>query len=409
MATNTDHLDHDFDIDIPYLFDDIQHPIGHFCEQFIPVESFFGDYLEAIAAPVQEVGSNNDIRSDLEQKGSEPELAAETESTEQRKNPKRKLATDRAVELNRRAQARYRQKKKARMQELEEIIASREADNTQLRSELALAKLALAQAHKQASILLPALVYAGNPGRHTAEEVVVDRKELALPLEGKFLERIQKLQMLFDKGSESDIARGDALCNEVLDSALFTCLHARQVQGPKLERMLAKAEEWKVLDGGVWGDGDRWRKVAVAVALTPQQKDEFRKLREEVLAELEMIYAERQKLHKTVKSLLDKDRDAVGRDDNVNDEFWKRTTRLATEMESVVKLKGNLEREQRMLRKCTNRVFSSVHMTGIMTKVQSARAVCSSFPEHCDTIALLNAVAELDGGSDVDVGTTAVF
>jgi hypothetical protein len=430
---------------------------------FMPAETFFGDYLDKLLLsnelqPTTNLPLSNEAAAPPQKSGPPSPRFTEDDSDNDNNDSagsggkndgerKSRLKTDRAVALNRQAQLRYREKKKMHVKELEDRVTASETVNSQLRAELALTKLALAQARKAQNILsgnkrkqpgggappvadgtFNGAIEAAVPGLKTEDvdedshdwiDPHPDRCLLLQPLEMEFGRAIDALKEILARAGDNPSKKDAELCAE-LNKTFAACLRSRQVAGPCYNRLMASADKWKALDSGLWlNNCGHWRKVALAAQVSPEQKLQIAVLRDEMVESLVNIYTKRHLLQNQITALVlaganetaqpcliatgghDDDGDATSPKDSDQGGgyFFGDPNRLNQEhMKTVYALKKNLNAEQETWRKVHDALMSDgVRDTNaILDVVQTSKVLVASYPEHCDTIALVHALVEGD-------------
>jgi len=427
---------------------------------FMPAETFFGDYLDKLLVsnelqPTTNLPQSNGAAAPPQKSGPPPPRFAEDDNDNNNNDSagsggrndgerKSRLKTERAVALNRQAQLRYREKKKMHVKELEDRVTASETVNSQLRAELALTKLALAQAQKAQNILSGSKRKQPGGGAVVADGTIEtavaglktedvdegedshdwidphpDRCLLLQPLEMEFGRAIHALKEILARAGDNPSKKDAELCAE-LNKTFAACLRSRQVAGPCYNRLMASAEKWKALDSGLWlNNCGHWRNVALAAQISPEQKLQIAALRDEMVESLVKIYTERHLLQNQITALVLAGANetaepcliATGGHDGYGDAtspkdsdqgsgcFFGDPNRLNQEhMKAVYALKKNLNAEQETWRKVHDALMSDgVRDTNaILDVVQTSKVLVASYPEHCDTIALVHALVEGD-------------
>lgn len=431
---------------------------------FMPAETFFGDYLDKLLVskelrPTTNLNLPQSTGAAPQKTTPPPPRFADDDDMDDDDNNdsagsggkndgerKSRLKTERAVALNRQAQLRYREKKKQHVKELEDRATASETVNSQLRAELALAKLALAQAQKAQNILSGnkrkqlgggaapvnaayVLIEAAVAGLKTEDtdededshhwvDPIPDRCVLLQPLEVEFAKAIDGLKEILARVGDHPSEKDEELCAE-LNKTFAACLRSRQVAGPCFTRLMASAEKWKALDSGLWlNNCNHWRNVAQVAQVSSEQKLQIVALREEMVESLVKIYTERHLLQNQITALVlaganeaesacliapgghDDDGDPMSpKDSDQSGCFFGRPNSLNQEhMKAVYALKKNLNAEQETWRKVHDALMSDgVRDTNaILDVVQTSKVLVASYPEHCDTIALVHALVEGD-------------
>lgn len=334
--------------------------------------------------------------------------------------------TVRQQTLNKQAQQRYRQRKKAKAVELEMAVESLSEEIQQLKAvreekrllEERTMELERSLLEKEAEIERMKLQGVSKKGSEkdsncsdmssTDLEKVVDREPNRQAAE--FHSKVRDLEDLLRKHMLQPSQRSDPSTRDVPDMVLkelskavyevcMMCVRVLRLDGPNL---------WDLIQGKVGGGvkfephgRDRWLEIAESLQLTKDQMDLAAMLRSQHLQKFDKISVDRQALNlQTIALLLPSEQ---GGHAPVFSKiscfsisgFIQRSKHSSKTHHALDKLKHNLREEQKLLSELEYMTFNRV-----MNPIQGAWAILGSYPLHCDSLTLLNAICELKPASD---------
>ena len=147
--------------------------------------------------------------------------------------------------------------------------------------------------------------------------------------------------------------------------------------------------------------GKVWEEALEAMQMSPGQEQEMLLLRQSHLDKMKEIYSERQRLNLDAMAMMiphtskipEEDSTLEGRMSTMSSGAYLPLAKSNAELGSILdRIKDNLRREQRSvmdLNCCT--------ISKILTPLQAAKYMVTVYPQHCDALALSNALAKKCG------------
>eukprot|EP00891_Asterochloris_glomerata_P000767 jgi/Astpho2/767/fgenesh1_pg.00016_%23_19_t len=378
-------------------------PTSNQFKEYLEVDNFFDEYLEGLDAPVQDgCGQNKGARA----------APVQTPGTQKRKRTR----DGRQKLLNKLAQVRYQERKKkkvsshaataadlerkveelkaleAQAQQLEKNNAFLEAAYQQKNREVAdLQRAQAAEQHElQALDTLSAsrsgsLAGSGQEGTSRLSQAYqefqdADKKQQLSTLVDNWLFTVEELRRLMSLiGCDGE---GEGLGRLLRNATDFS--HLSEQQQVVLQQVVVKTDSLvetvmrlcRTLRG--WKDEGKWCALARLLDFTPEQQERIFVARSDMLAKLAAVYEARQALNDQARALLQGE---LGQDQQ---------QRLRGVLRA---LEENLRQEQRAT--CEQEFVTFKHL---LTPIQGGLFVTQAFPDHCDCLALVNAVHVVYGG-----------
>ncbi|CAD7701367.1 unnamed protein product [Ostreobium quekettii] len=330
--------------------------------------------------------------------------------------------TPRQQMLNKQAQQRYRERKKAKALELEqnvEELASRVDELKVVRAEKAAIEERMSQLERdllekdaelqrlragvrevgkgaQADSGVSDGTHESAGGGKAKEDSVQAQEYLRVyrDLDGFMKENRIDIKSL-DDPSEARLT--GHLVKEVagkVEAVCEACMMLARHEGPDIWGMITAGVDKMQLQPH---SRDKWLETARSMVLTAEQKKNALILREQQTKKLERVYTDRQNLNLEAIGLL-LPSDQGGHAPNGGDKlrwlgfpnFLARSSHRCRTSYVLDKLKANLREEQKVLAESEYMVFHRV-----LNPIQGGWFLMVSYPHHCDCLSLLNAVYEL--------------
>lgn len=345
----------------------------------------------------------------------------------QERGKKSRHRTPRQQMLNKQAQQRYRERKKAKAQELEHTVATLSSRIGELRTvkkekqmlEEKTLHLERALLEKEAELQrMKALLSKKNSERDSncsdlSTADFDESKELSEQAE-QFHSRVTELRVFMrehriDVGSlnspdTSDL--NDHLVKEVgkkVDGICNSCMQAARQEGPNVWELITASIDRVNMEGH---DQDRWVDIARSLALDEDQKKRALILWGEHTKKLNSIYEERQQLNlEAIGILLPSDHGGRAPRGVTKSSkclsfssFLHRATHRSKTVNILEKLKCNLREEQKALAELEYLVFHRV-----LNPIQGGWFTLACYPQHCDCLSLLSAAHEIFGDLKYEV------
>lgn len=328
--------------------------------------------------------------------------------------------TVRQQTLNKQAQQRYRQRKKAKAIELEMAVESLSDEIQHLKAvkeekkmlEERTMELERNLLEKDAEIQRLKTHNSAKKGSEkdsncsdmssTDLEKDVDRAPSRLAME--FETKVQSLERVLQRYSLDPSQRSDPSTRDINEHAMkdvskaveevcMTCVRILRVDGPNV---------WDLIQGRVGGGviyelhgHDRWMEIAASLQLSEEQRRLAEMLRSQHLEKCDKISNERQSLNlQAISLLLPNDQGgqapALGKSCFSISSFIQKSKHSSRTHMALDKLKTNLREEQKLISELEYMTFNRV-----MNPIQGAWAILGAKPLHCDCLTLLNAICEL--------------
>eukprot|EP00892_Ulva_mutabilis_P002511 jgi/Ulvmu1/12260/UM086_0053.1 len=319
---------------------------------------------------------------------------------------RRQTKTERQQMLNKAAQQRYRERKKAKAMELKQAVAclqdkvdelsvvqaekvNLEDRVDKLEKELALKEAQLVAMHKQA----PPAGGAGRggggeePSTESLNDFVCQFKDEVANLQA-WLERRGYAQCGMLRVEELPVADVDAL-RSVTERCYAACLRCLS--------MYADVDIVSLMDSTLdrsqmrfHGGPDMWNNLVQRLQLKPAAVEHALQLRSKYMARLDELFHERQSLNlQAIKVLLPQEMGGLsmtGKSDS-GPTFQERCKHAYETGAALRRLRANLGAEQKALAELDYLVYIK-----LLDPVQLSKCILAAFPEHCDVVSLLNAV-----------------
>lgn len=373
--------------------------------------------------------------------------------------------TARQQEANKIAQQRYRERKKAKFQdmekqvevlrkelaslqavqqrnsilegmnnELQKALVDREREVERLKLELdshADASLGNAGAHadgapgaSEASEGEAAGAAALRPSRNSSGQIAVScdvlpRDISGIDFESGFAAQIESLRAflkkhdLEDAGTNPDDVPSDVMAElaALVGTSCQLCQAAIRAEGARVLELIAG--DPSSLSSAEHPAAERFRAALDAMAMNPQQEEQLLLLRRSHLEKMREIYAERQALNLEAMALMlphhsrnpAEDNTLEGKMENISHFGYLPVAKSNAELAAVLDaIKDNLRREQRSAMD-----INCATVSRVLTPLQAAHYMVVVYPQHCDALALSNVLANRLGkdGSEVTNGNAA--
>mmetsp|Transcript_21092 Transcript_21092/g.63458 ORF Transcript_21092/g.63458 Transcript_21092/m.63458 type:complete len:540 (-) Transcript_21092:1209-2828(-) len=371
-----------------------------------------GQYAGPRAAPAQQVGNGmgNAIVSGMPDQ-------LQDRKVPQPKGRRKRVRDERQQMLNKLAQIRYREKKRAKAGGLEGQITALEEQLADLRIKQQ-ENVELAQRNSELEARIAALPVP-QPGSGPSSPAHGNMQPPAFPrdtqddlddLVKQWLAKSKEiidLVALIGLGDSNKKAAGrlkndlrrslgkqfssktrDLLAHVeqrmagMVSDVTTLCMRVMRLQGAQVDQLMV-ADYDMVCSLKGWKDERKWIKAAENINFTKEQRTRVLAFREEALAKLKNLYEERKRLNDEVLNGLEPDLFQPASD--------AQATATAREMVRVLDaLAANLAAEQQELAHQDFVLFRE-----LLSPVQSGVLVASSYPDHCDALALMNATAQL--------------
>lgn len=388
----------------PAFWDSLLGPTGGQYPEYVSTDIFFGEYVALL---------EQDNTSESNGKASTPEKASSPsdDSAPPQKLPRWKRRTPEQIEANKAAQKRFRERKKAKLQSqskdvedltqqmqdfeglnagvkametrkaaLEQDLWSKEAEIERIKLEMLNPRTPQAKYDDKAQAKCFTGVFSTPlpldkkiekvDERWRREKQTLDRLLAETKAEPKESQAVPKKQL---QGLEKQ-------CLAVMGQ----CMEIMTLGGPQLEDLLRTAQD-REEDLMRQGTIRKYAEMAQYLQLSGSQQSSILTLRESVLRRLERIYAERQTLNMQVMALLmsaQQTAPSAGSEGSSGNTFKLR--------EKLNELLANLRKEQRLESEHHHAIFRE-----ILSPLQGAWFIVKAYPAHCDTLAFMHGVNEL--------------
>lgn len=328
--------------------------------------------------------------------------------------------TVRQQALNKQAQQRYRQRKKARAVELEHTVQALTVEIDQLKAikeeKRALEERALelerTLLEKESEIQQLKSKPQSRSGQSKssdgsdASSTEVDRNTDAgqAQMAADFHQKVQELKDFLSHNGISSSQRvsphsqgiSGQVIKEVskrLTEVCGICMRLVRLEGPNVWDLI-QAKTNRALSFEPIGE-EHWFRAARSLQLTEEQVRTANMIRQQCMDRLEKLYVERQNLNlRAIGLLLPSEQGGQApRFGNLGcfvlGSFISRTKHSKKTHAVLEKLKANLREEQKLLSEVDYMLYHRV-----VNPLQGAWAVLSIYPHHCDALCLLNAIHE---------------
>jgi hypothetical protein len=343
----------------------------------------------------------------------------------QPKQRRRRVRDERQQMLNKMAQIRYRERKRTKVDSLEGDVSALEAQiadlrvrqaenadleqqNRALTAQIEQKDSAIAEAqHNGAKVQqqLPGTAESARGG--LPKDTPEDLDRLVKEWIAKSVEIINLVELIgLGEGNKSSLGRlkndvkrsvrktlsaktRDVLkdveprLTEMVSDVTTLCIRVMRLQGAQVEQLMT-ADYDMVCSMRGWKEEGKWLKAARELDFTPEQRKRVLGARDEALGILHELYGQRQALNAQVLHGMQPTlfTPAAGDDG---------ATAAAKEMVRLLDALGaNLAAEQKELARQDFVLFRQ-----LLTPIQAGLLVSYSYPDHCDALALMNAVYAL--------------
>lgn len=221
-----------------------------------------------------------------------------------------------------------------------------------------------------------------------------------------FTQQVELLKgFLKEHGLEQDDMHAAHIRQELLNelSAIVgrscqLCQAAVRAEGVKVLDLITKDPSELPKVGMSTEERDRWQKALEIMQLSPEQQDALLLLRKSHLEKMKLIYEERQGLNlKAMGMLLPQhsnrvysDTTAEGRLAAMSTATYLPIARCNAELSTTLDdIKDNLRREQRAVME-----LNCATIARVLNPLQAAKYMIHLYPQHCDALALTNALSK---------------
>ncbi|KAK9810237.1 hypothetical protein WJX72_007075 [[Myrmecia] bisecta] len=408
-------------------------------KEYLPVDEFFDDYLKDLAEGEPDgagPGQNKGARRPAEYlNGGAEETKVAVPGADPEAKPKRKRnRNERQQMLNKLAQLRYRERKRQKAQELAGAVdnlsqqvteqAKLESKTKQLAEQNRYLEDALQQ--KEAEVQQAkqqqqqtASGSEGSSGVSTKQRSEASKKEELGELVQRWLDTVEELrQLLALVGLDQAGPNFGGLLKSVEDFSSFSphqqrilhnivdkidmhvdtvmqlCMAVLRLSGADIEAIMnANFDRCRNLLG--WKEEEKWINTAQELSFSLQQREKILHARQDMLAKLQRIYTERHRLNAQAVSMLLPSVHSTAAEQAPGELPEGERKELTQVLEA---LEENLKAEQRAV--CEQEYITFKHL---LTPFQGGLFVVKAFPDHCDCLALVNAVHQLYGDLEVVV------
>jgi hypothetical protein len=243
---------------------------------------------------------------------------------------------------------------------------------------------------------------------------VLPRDISGIDFESGFAEQIENLRAFLKKYDLEDAAVNaedvplDVMAElaGLVGTSCQLCQAAIRAEGARVLELIAG--DPSSLSSAEHPASERFQAALDAMAMTPAQQDQLLLLRTAHLAKMREIYAQRQQLNMEAMRLMlphhsrnpAEDNTLEGKMENISHYGYLPVAKSNAELAAVLDaIKDNLRREQRSAMD-----INCATVSRVLTPLQAAHYMVVVYPQHCDALALSNVLASQMGKEGMGEG-----